>query len=92
VDTLKSGFSPVVHRDSRLPGAWKSMSLADFLLVQTFFNQILFEFLKEIVLIKFWWNNEKLKFCSKNPAIFQKKKSRKSGRSSGFFDFFYNLG
>jgi hypothetical protein len=60
-----------------------------FLLVQTFLNQDLFEFLKKIVLIKFWWNNEKLKFRSKNPAIFQKKNSQKSGKSSGFLKYKY---
>jgi hypothetical protein len=58
------------------------MSLAIFCWFKP--NQVLFEFLKKIVLIKFWWNNEKLKFCSKNPAIFQIFFSQKSGKSSGF--------
>jgi hypothetical protein len=56
------------------------------MLVQTIPNQVLFEFLKNINLLKFWWNNEKLKFCSKNPAIFQKKNSQKLGKSSGILD------
>jgi hypothetical protein len=55
------------------------------LLVHTFPNQVLFGFLKKIVLIKFWWNNEKLEFCSKNPEIFQKNNSQKSGKSTEFW-------
>jgi hypothetical protein len=57
------------------------------LLVQTFFHQVLFRFLKEIVLIKFWWNNEKLKFCSKNPAIFQKKNLKNQEEVQDFLIF-----
>jgi hypothetical protein len=64
-----------------------------FLLVQTFPNQVLFEFLKKIVLIKFWLNNEKLKFCSKTLQFFQKKNLKNQEKAQDFGNiFFCNLG
>jgi hypothetical protein len=55
-----------------------------FLLVRTFPNQVLFEFMININLLKFWWNNEKLKFCSKNTAIFQKKILKNQEKAQDF--------
>jgi hypothetical protein len=78
------------HRDSRPPGAGKSMSLDFFC---WFLNQVLFEFLKKKKFGQILVEQRKIEVLLKNSAIFQKKKSPKSGRSSGFFKYFvFNLG
>jgi hypothetical protein len=50
---------------------WDFQSLAVFYWVKPFFSQILFEFLKKNVLIKFF--NEKLLFGSKTVPFFGKR-------------------
>jgi hypothetical protein len=64
VDMWKFDILPVVLWNSWPPGAWKSKSL-DILLVQFFLTKSFLNFWKKKKLIKFRWNNENLKFCSK---------------------------
>jgi hypothetical protein len=52
---------------------WSEINVSGhFLWVQTFLNEILFEFLENIVFIKFWMNSEK-------PFQFWKQNFQKSG-------------
>jgi hypothetical protein len=81
-------FLPVVHRDSRPPGARKSMSLVIFCWFKPFLTKFFLNFRKISICSNFGGTTKNLSFAQKTLPFFRKKKSQKSGKSSGFLIFF----
>jgi hypothetical protein len=88
INTWKSGFLPVVYRDSRPPGARESMSMAIFHWVKLFLTNFFLNFWKKLFWSNFGRTTKNWSFAQKTLPFF-KKNSQKSGKSSGFLKYFF---